>query len=139
MSLLLIRQMFETAINAIEPGFPTQWENTIYEPIDGTPYQKIDRLLGNPQNPTFSNPGVQNFLREIGIYQVVLFYPLGSGPAGADTKAEAIRTAFPQGKTFTSGTVTLIVQGTPTVAPGRVDGNRWSIPVKIPFFANIFF
>lgn len=138
MSLLSIRQLFETAIKVIDPTFPTQWENTIYNPIDGTAYQKIDRLLGNPETPTFNNPGVQDFFREIGIYQVTLFYPLGSGPAAADTKAEAIRAAFGAGRTFTSGTVTVTVSNKPTVAPGRIDGNRWSIPVKIPFFANVF-
>ena len=138
MSLLTLRQLYETAIKAIDPTFPTVWENNLYKPLDGVAYQKVDRLLANPENPTFSNPGVGNFLRELGIIQVTLLYPLGTGPSAADTKAQAIRDAFPQGKSFTSGTVTLIIQRTPTVAPGRIDGDRWSIPVKIPFFANIF-
>ena len=136
MTLLALRQVFENALTAVDSSFPTAWENALFVPVNGIAYQQVDLLLANPQNPTISNPAANNFFRENGIFQVTLMYPLNVGPKDAYTKAQALRAAFPYGKSFASGTMTVIVQRTPTVSPGRVDGDRWSVPVKIPFFAN---
>jgi len=89
-------------------------------------------MLAEPENPSFDK-----FHREIGYLQVNLAYPIHAGPKDAYTRAELIRAAFPRGKSFTSGSVTVTVQRTPAVDAGRVDGDRWFVPVKIRFFANV--
>ena len=79
-----------------------------------------------------------NFVRELGVFQVNLNYPQGGGYAATYAKAQALRDAFFQGKTFTSGNITVIVSRTPTISPGRNDGDRWVVPIKISFFANVY-
>lgn len=138
MSVVVIRQLLETALQNIDANFATAWENVIFTPVNGIPYQQVTLMLATPQNPTFSSPAAPDFTREIGYLQVSLQYPQGAGPKDAMAKAQALRGVFFQGKTFTSGTITVIISGTPAIAPGRVDGDRWSIPVKIPFFANVY-
>lgn len=138
MSAVIIRQLLEEAALAVDPTFATAWENVIFVPVSGTPYQQVVLMLATPQNPTFSNQAAPDFTREIGYLQITLHYPQGAGPKDAYAKAQALRAVFFQGKTFTSGNITVIISGTPAIAPGRVDGDRWSIPVKIPFFANVY-
>lgn len=132
-----IRQLLETALNAIVPAIDTAWENIAYAPVDGRPYQQVNLLFATNQNPSFKS-GSTTLTRYIGIFQVMLQYPAGTGAKDADARAQLIKSAFPYGQSFTSGAVTVIVSGTPTIAPGRNDGDRWAIPVKVPFFANVF-
>jgi hypothetical protein len=138
MTIQLTRSLLEIALASISPSIDTVWENTQYTPSVDKEYQETHLLLADPQNPTFSNPITSPFTRENGIYQVTLKYPQGVGPNAAYLRAQLIRNTFFQGASFTSGLTTLIISRTPTIAPGRNDGDRWSVPVKIPFFANIF-
>lgn len=128
-----IRQLFETALAAINPALDTVWENTAYDPIGGTPYQQAFLLFADNQNPSFVG-----LTRYSGIFQVTLKYPAGVGTKDSVDRAGLIKAALPYRRTFTSGTITLTVQRTPTIAPGRNDGDRWAVPVKVPFFANVF-
>lgn len=130
---LLIRQLLENNLATVTPAIDTVWENTAYIPVNGTPYQVVNLLFGKNINPTFNG-----FTRYIGIFQVTLKYPIGVGSFDIATRSGLIKAAFPYPRTFTSGTITLTVESTPLVAAGRADGDRWAVPVKIPFFANVF-
>lgn len=129
MSSIIIRQLLEAAI----PPLPTAWENVSFTPVNGVAYQVVSILWAKPENPSF-----KGFHRERGFMQVTLQYPNGIGSGDANTQAELIRSTFPEGKSFTSGQITVTVSGTPSISPGRNDGDRWAVLVKIPFFANIF-
>lgn len=129
MSSVIIRQLLEQAI----PSLPTAWENDEFVPQDGVAYQQINILWAKPENPSY-----KGFHRERGYMQITLQYPSGVGSGDANTQAELIRSRFPLGKSFTSGQITVTVSGTPAISPGRNDGDRWAVPVKIPFFANVF-
>lgn len=133
MSNSLIRIALETALNNMTPALATAFENNSYTPVAGTPYQEAHVLFAEPDNPTMGN----TFKREQGIFQVTLRYPLNTGTAAINARAELIRTTFPRATSFTSGGVTVTVERTPHVAPGYRDGDRWAVPVKIRFFANI--
>lgn len=135
MSIAVIRQLLEVQLNSIaDSAIDTNWEGSTFNPIDGRPYQDVTLMFSKPENPTIST----GFHRDKGILQVTLQYPLGTGPAAADARADIILAAFPYGKALTTTKITLVVSGTPFASPGRTDGNRWAIPVKIPFFANVF-
>lgn len=133
MSVSAIRAALETALNAITPALPTAFENAPFTPIDGQAYQAVNLLSAEPSNPTLGD----NFHRELGILQITLLYPPQTGPAAAMARAELIRATFYRGASFTSGGVTVIISGTPEIAPASVDGNRYAVPCKIRFFANI--
>jgi hypothetical protein len=134
MSISLIRIALETHLNTISPLIQTAYENVPFTPVTGVPYQQVFLLPATPANPTMGD----GYYREQGIFQVTLMYPLQAGPKTAADKAEAIRTAFKRGLTLTSWSVNVTIDRTPEIGEGRVDGDRWSVPIKIRWFANIF-
>lgn len=129
-----IRIALESRLAAMTPALAIAPENGSYLPVNGTPYQRINLLPANPDNPIVG----PQFYRELGIFQVTLAYPLNTGPSAAETRAELVRTQFKRGTTLTSSGYTITIDQTPTIASGFVDGDRWVVPVSIPYWANIF-
>ncbi len=134
MSISSIRIALETHLSNMANPISYAWENVPFTPVAGVPYASVFLLPATPANPTLGDA----YYREQGIFQVTLRFPLQAGPKTAADKAEAIRTAFKRGTTLTSGTVKVIIDRTPEIGEGRVDGDRWSVPVKIRWFSSIF-
>lgn len=133
MSIVLVRSALQAKLDGMSPALATAWENVDYVPVTGTPYQAAYVLAAEPDNPTMGD----DYYREQGIFQISLFYPIKVGTAVSEARAELIRTTFKRGTSMTSGAVTVIINKTPEISPGRVDGDRWHIPVKIRFYAGI--
>lgn len=133
MSAVLVRAALEVALNAMSPSLATAWENAPYAPISGTPYQRVNLLLAEPDNPEMGG----HLHTERGYLQVSLAYPLNAGPGTATARADLIRSTFYRGRSFTSGAITVHIEKTPEIAPGRVEEDRFVIPVKVRFFAHI--
>lgn len=132
MSVNAIRIALETGLNSITPALATAWENAKFTPTEGTPYQRVSLLFAEPDNIEYGSVFRQN-----GIMQVSLFYPLLTGTSTASTRAELLRSTFKRGNTYTSGSVKVNISNTPAIKQGRVDGDRWMIPVDIRFFSHI--
>jgi hypothetical protein len=113
---------------------PTSYENTVYEPKSGTAFQVVSLLPATVENPSIG----AELHREVGIFQVTLHYPVNSGPADSATMAENIRTRFKRGTTITKDGVTVMIDATPSIARGIIEGDRWLVAVSIPYMANIF-
>jgi hypothetical protein len=134
MSLTAIRSALETQLNAMAPALATAWENAAFVPPAPTvPYQRVDLMLATPENPEIGAG-----YRELGFMQVTLKYPLQAGPGAAAARAIALRASFPKNLALTSGGVVTTISKTPAISAGVVDGDRWSVPVKIPFHTNVF-
>ncbi len=131
MSIVSIRSSLEVAVNAM-PALSTAWENVPFEPVAGVPYQQVFILFAEPDNIEYGS----NY-RELGFMQINLLYPLEVGTKDINTRAELIRTTFKRGNSFTSGGVTTTIHKTPEIMNGRVEGDRYKLIVKIPFFANL--
>lgn len=134
MSSAVIRSLLETAVANMSSPISIAPENVEFNPAPDVPYMALTLLLATPENPTLE-PG---FHRENGIFQISLKYPRGGGSGLCQSKAEAVRAVFPRGRSLTSGQITVTVSGTPEIAPGRTDGDRYVVPVKVRFFANVF-
>lgn len=132
MSDKLIRAALEVRLAALAPTLATAYENQDFAPTPGTPYQRVNLMRAQPENPTYDA-----FKRKSGLLQVTLMYPLGDGPGAADTRADLLAAWFPRGLSLVSGGITVIVDGTPYVMGGFVDEDRWSVPVRVPYFSNI--
>lgn len=128
-----VRAALESRLAALTPSMPVAWENTAYAPSLSTAFQKPALLRAAPQNPALGS----SFYREIGVFQVMLCYPLNGGSGAADDRAKLIRGWFPRGSSLTASGVTLTIQSTPTIGPGMSDGSFWCVPVSIPYYANI--
>lgn len=110
----------------------TQFENTVITPVNGQAYQIINHFLAEPQNPEQGG----KFFIENGYTQVSLAFPVAVGKGAALDMAQKIRDWFYKGLSLAAGGVTVIINRTPTIAPGAVAGDRYFVPVKIRFTAN---
>lgn len=131
MSAVAIRAALETALSAISPAMATAWENLPFTPTDGTPYQRVYLLLGDPDNPEMGT-----FTQDRGFLQISLAYPLGAGPGAAMARAELIRSAFKRGTTLTASGITTTIEKTPEISPALIEDDRYVVPVRVRFFAN---
>ncbi|MDD5385349.1 MAG: phage tail terminator-like protein [Gallionella sp.] len=133
MSVVNIRAALETALNAMTPALATAWENSAFSPPgQTTPFQQVAILFAQPENLEFGSS-----YRQAGYMQITLQYPLQTGPSAAATRAELIKSVFPRGASFVKSGTTVVIEKTPEVSPGYVDGDRYSVPVKVRFFSNI--
>jgi hypothetical protein len=134
MSIVNIRAALETRLNAMSPSLATAWEGVPYTPVTGTPYQQVNLLLAETENPTFGDA----MYRVTGFLQVLLCYPPGTGPKAASARAELVRDQFRRGLGLSSGGTDVLIDKTPTIAPAIIDGDRYRVPVTIYFSADIF-
>ena len=134
MPLVNIRVALETALKGIAPTLLTAYENVSFTPVIGEPFQAAYLMQANPQNPTLGD----SFYRAVGIFQINLMYPIQGGPAAAIARAEMIQSTFARGNTFSNGGVTVRIITTPSIGAGTVVGDRFQVPVKIPYSADIF-
>lgn len=133
MSVASIRAALEVRLSAM-PTLRTAYENVAFTPTPGEPYQRATMLPATTQNPAFGS----TLKHESGIFQVSLFYPVNAGSGAAYARADAIRAHFPRGLTLTYSGSTVTIQRTPSIGPAGVDGDRYIVPVSIPYFANLF-
>lgn len=129
-----IRAALEIALNAMSPALATAWENNAFAPPASTvAYQKAYTMFATPDNPEWGSSH-----QELGIFQVTLCYPLQVGTSAAAARAELLRTTFKRGASFTNSGVTVNITKTPEVGAGTPAGDRFEMPVKIRFMAQIF-
>lgn len=129
-----IRSALESRLATLVPALPTAYENVEFTPPQPQwPYERVTVLFATPYNPEIGR-GFQ----EIGYMQVDTLWPIGRGSAEASVRAEAIRALFDKGVSIMSGSAVVQVDKTPAIGNGRPDAGRWSVPVKVPFFANNF-
>lgn len=130
---------FETIQNAITARFFTliddagevgtaQYDNQVLDLPEEEVTCKVSVVSGQTRQTTI---GVDQF-RTVGIMQVEIFSPLGSGATPGLTLADSIVTNF-RNKTTDSGNVRF---KTPSlVSKGRV-GNTWRIIVNCPYWVD---
>lgn len=131
MSLVAVRAALEVALNAMAVPLATAWENTPYSPDVGTPYQRVNFLAAEPENPEIGGSVIER-----GFMQVSLCYPLDTGPAAAASRAELIRQTFKRGNAFTSSGIITQIERTPEIAPAMIEDDRYVVPVRVRFFAH---
>lgn len=133
MSIALIEAVLEKRLLSMTPAIATAVENKAFTPVDGVPYQRLHHLLNTPVDMDLERSLVQ----ERGIFQVSLYYPLDSGRVPAMTRAQAIRNHFKPVQYLYEGAVRVEINDTPRIGGGMPDGDRWQVPVSIPWIAFI--
>ncbi len=134
MSIVKIRAALETHLAGMAGVLTTSYENAQFLPVSGTPFQKVNLLPAPTENPSIG----AELHRELGVFQVSLYYPLNAGATACATMAENIRTRFARGTTITQDSVTVMIDSTPSISSGVVDGDRWFVAVSIDYSADIF-
>lgn len=135
MSLASIKIALESAVKSAFPTMPIGWENVSYSPpVDGSMWFAVNVIPATPENPTLGDA----FHREVGFMQIMISSPIDGGSGKSYSKAELIRDAFPRGTSFTSGGYTVTIAKTASIGPGSRQQDRFMLPVRIYWFANIF-
>ncbi|MFZ6655936.1 phage tail terminator-like protein [Undibacterium sp. TJN19] len=134
MSAIKVRAAIETAILNMVPPLQTSWENVVFQSTTNVPYQKVEWMFAPPDNSTLG----MGFYREQGYVQVTLMYPIGKGAGDANTRAQLLRDTFLRGSVFIKDGVKTFIVKTPEISNGMVDGDRFALPVRIRFIADVF-
>lgn len=128
-----IRAALESEIANV-PGIPSAanraWENVRFEPTPGTPWVRMTLLPGSTR-PAYLGADPKN--RIDGLFQVDIFHPVGSGPASADTLADAVRLRYKVSRTLTAGSVGVRFNWSERM-PGRVDGPWYAVSVRASWY-----
>ncbi len=127
MSSQLIQAALETRLATLTPALATAYENTVFTPVTGVPYQRINMLVNRPVDHALT----MDVTEERGIFQVSLFYPQGTGRGAAQARAELIKALFKPPLALTNGAVKVELMKTVHVGGGMPDGDRWMVPVSI--------
>lgn len=134
MSDTTIRKAFEKRLALMSPALSTAFENVAFTPVTGTPFQRVNLLPGQPENPTIGNP----YYREVGLFQITLCYPQNTGPALAEARAEAIIQHFKRSTSMTEDGQTVLVIRTPTKSPAYKENDRYCIAISIFYRSEVF-
>ena len=133
MSLSTVRRALEKRLATLLPATPSAYENATFTPQAGVAYQRINLLPNTPDN---SIQGAATYF-ERGLFQVVACFPSGTGPNAADTQAQAVRNHFKRSSSLVESGLTVNITDTPRQSPGYIDGDRWCVPVSIPWQCQI--
>lgn len=129
MSNKSIRAAFEVRLAAMAGALATAYQNVGFVPVEGTPYQTVHLLPAQPDNSEKSG----NYLK-LGIFQITLKYPKGTGPGAADAHAFLIEKWFRRGTTLQKDGYTVNIIGTPAQSPELpTDENRYVIAMSIRY------
>ncbi len=126
-----IRTALEDRLSAMLPTIPTAWDNAGFadDQRPTTAYQVVKLLPANPDNPTLD----QQTIQDMGIFQVLLYYPKGDGSADAEDRAAAIRAQFPAGLELFEGGLKIRITQTPAIAADLGAPDRYIIPVSVRY------
>ena len=133
MSDLLIQAALEARLATLSPAISTAYENGTFKPVSGVAYQRVNFLPNTPDDPTMG----RKLTQFRGLFQVTVCYPLGTGRGAAQTQAQAVRDHFAPNQTLTYSTVNVQITETSRIAGGFVDGDRYCVPVTVPWYAWI--
>lgn len=113
------------------------WEGVTFKPLAGVPMQRINIVWASPQNPSYGDKtSIQT--RESGFMQVTLYYPLGVGTKDVLSRAQLIKSTFPRGHSFSSNGITVNISGTAEIMGGVPVEEHYVVPVRIPFWADVY-
>lgn len=133
MSNIEIRSAMEAKLLSLDGAIATAWENVDFKPVNNEPYQLVHFLYTQPNNVGMQNsPYIQR-----GYMQVSLQYPTNQGSRQAQAKAEMLRNSFYRGLSLVANGVTTVIEQTPEILASIIESDRYSVKVRIRFYAYI--
>ena len=109
-----IRSILEAKLATISPSLGTVYENlpqSAYVPVAGTPYQSVNMLYADSEDLCITN----DMIKDQGICQITLYYPLNQGSKNIEDRAKLIRNTFTTGLQLTDNTDTVLISRTPSI------------------------
>lgn len=133
-----IRTALESRLNtwaaAQSPAVPVAWQNAAYTPTTGSRYVRAALLPAETQNPIYG----ALHRRLVGLLQVDVVAPTGTGMAASEALAESLCTQFRRGTTLTQDGLTVVMDYSPSIGPALIDEGWVALPVSIRYRADDF-
>lgn len=127
--MLKIRQALESAVSSVTPAISTRYENVAFTPTVGVPYQELYLLPSINAHLNIDNADFES----LGVFQINLRYPSGTGAKNATDRAELYVSAFKVGSKFVKDDIEVISTSTPRLTILGVDGDRYTVAVSITY------
>ncbi len=108
------------------------YENVPFTPAAGETYLQAFLLPG----PTLSQDLKGDHRGYVGVFQVTIVRPAGTGRGPALSIAAELNTLFPVNGRYTSGSVTVQVITPASAGPGIAEAERFAIPVSFQYRAD---
>jgi hypothetical protein len=135
MSDALIAQAFETTLkawaDAQTPAIPVAWENVAFEPPSSGGRYMHAFMLPNRTRSLFLDGSGRT---RVGIFQINLSMPIGTGAGAARTLAAALDTAF--SVTITAGGLRIYLLSPMSAAPPLPNSHRFVVPISAEYRAD---
>lgn len=132
MSRKKIRAALETKLSEV-CNLPTLWENITFEKPETGAFKEVFLLFAKPENVAWGDgPRLQR-----GYMQINLCYPIGNGPGDAEEKADALALAFKRGLSLPFEGGNTIIDQTPEIPKGQVQGDRYVVQLYVRFYADL--
>lgn len=132
MSIVLIKKALQKHLDTM-PALATAYSSASFTPVQGTPYQRVQIIPRQPENPTFGD----SYYREVGSFQIFLAYPSNKGESQVLERAELVQKHFARGTTLTEGAIEVNILRTPQIAGSTIAGDRVIVPVIIQYSAGV--
>lgn len=122
------------ALNS-EFSLPTQYENTDYTPIKGTPWARLTIIPVDFRMATMGGIGSGAEDEHTGFLNIELFYPPDQGWGDALAKLDAIRAAHSPTIYGDVGNATIYITATRRTG-GRVEDGWYRVGLEVEFYAR---
>lgn len=130
-----VRKLFESRLAtwAATKGIDVAWENAHYTPADET-YLRAFLLRGTTTSRDMAGAN----RHRVGVFQVNVVAPLGSGPGAAEAIGEEICALFPAQLRLTDSTFTVLVAQPMALHTGIASEDRYTVPVSLRYMSDTY-
>lgn len=136
MSDAIIRAAFETRLAAWAaaqvPPIPVAYENAPFTPPAGR-YARCFLMPAPAASETLNG----EHRRRMGVFQVSLCMPIGTGPAAGAALAASLDAVFPMTGPMTQGGLRIFILSPMAIAPAIQEPDRYVVPVSCTYRADI--
>jgi len=128
-----ISSALDSRLNTLAGTTPIAWENTVYVPVKDTLFLRPTNL---PAETLQAGLGVSGIDEYIGIYQIDIFAPSGTGRGEAESKADAVADHFKRGTDLSNNGKTIRL-GNVSRNAGIKSDDRFIISISINYMAHV--
>lgn len=128
-----ISSALDSRLNTLSGGSPVAWENIVYVPTKSSMYLRPTNLAGATTQAGLGTAGIDEY---VGIYQIDVFAPAGTGRSQAESKADAIANHFKRGTDLLYNNTTVRL-GDVSRTNGTTIEDRFVISVTINYMAHV--
>lgn len=130
-----IQGAFDAALGTWAAAYPieVQWANSTKTPVVNTLYLQAKLLPAPTQSPSFGAAHI----RYTGIYQILVYAPMGAGVGAANAVCDSIMDLFPQGTMLAMSRGRITLDRYPSQG-GGIQQNGWFVtPMSVQYRADV--